>query len=95
MADIMTFSPAQAQESEPAFRIRPHNLEAEQAVLGGILVDNEAFHRAAEFLTAEHFYEPVHARIWSMCAQRIGRPRRWSMSVTMPSRSMTWRSSAA
>lgn len=50
------------QDNEPAFRVRPHNLEAEQAVLGGILVDNEAFHRAAEFLTAEHFYEPVHGR---------------------------------
>ncbi|HEX2529491.1 MAG TPA: replicative DNA helicase [Geminicoccus sp.] len=60
-------------EPESSFRVRPHNLEAEQAVLGGILVDNEAFHRAAEFLTAEHFYEPVHARIWAMCAQRIER----------------------
>ncbi|WP_035485617.1 replicative DNA helicase [Geminicoccus roseus] len=73
MAEIMIAPLPHGQDNEPAFRVRPHNLEAEQAVLGGILVDNEAFHRAAEFLTAEHFYEPVHARIWAMCAQRIER----------------------
>jgi replicative DNA helicase len=57
----------------PGMRVQPHNLEAEQALLGAILVNNEAFHRVSEFLKAEHFFEPVHARIFQACAERIGR----------------------
>jgi len=55
-----------------AMRVQPHNLEAEQALLGAILVNNEAFHRVSEFLRAEHFFEPVHARIYQACIDRIG-----------------------
>ena len=58
-------------EVAASFRTQPHNIEAEQAVLGAILVNNEAFHRVAEFLRQEHFYEPVHGRIFGTCAQRI------------------------
>lgn len=42
----------------------PHNIEAEQALLGAILMNNEAFHRAADIVTPEHFYEPVHRMIF-------------------------------
>ncbi|HWL71253.1 MAG TPA: replicative DNA helicase [Geminicoccus sp.] len=73
MSSLADMKASASEEASTGFRVRPHNLEAEQAVLGGILVDNEAFHRAAEFLTAEHFYEPVHARIWTICQQRIER----------------------
>src|SRR3712207_6274992 len=59
-------------EAAASFRIPPHNVEAEQAVLGAILVNNEACHRISEFLRPEHFYEPVHGRIFATCAQRIG-----------------------
>ena len=47
------------------FRTQPHNIEAEQALLGAILINNEAYHRVSEFLRAEHFYEPVHGRIFA------------------------------
>lgn len=40
-----------------------HNIEAEQAVLGAIIGNNEALHHA-EGLKAEHFYHPVHAEIF-------------------------------
>ena len=60
-------------EAPAAFRVQPHNIEAEQALLGAILVNNEAYHRVGEFLRAEHFFEPVHARIFECCAVRIGR----------------------
>ena len=40
----------------------PHNLEAEQAVLGAILIDNETFYRVA-FLEPGHFFEPLHQTI--------------------------------
>jgi len=68
-----TDDPKANGERLPGLRVQPHNLEAEQALLGAILVNNEAFHRVSEFLRAEHFFEPVHARIFQSCADRIGR----------------------
>ena len=56
-----------------SIRTQPHNLEAEQALLGAILINNEAFHRVAEFLQPDHFYEPVHQRLFAACAERIGK----------------------
>jgi len=47
------------------FSTKPMNIEAEQALLGAILINNEAYHRVAEFLRQEHFHEPVHGRIYA------------------------------
>src|ERR1700738_5072878 len=44
----------------PAFRTAPHNIEAEQSLLGAILVNNDAFYRVSDFLEQKHFFEPVH-----------------------------------
>lgn len=61
-----------AGAKEPvAFRQAPHNLEAEQALLGAILVNNEALDRVSGFLTAAHFYDPLHARIFETLATLI------------------------
>ncbi|NVJ99353.1 MAG: replicative DNA helicase [Alphaproteobacteria bacterium] len=46
------------------YRQPPHNLEAEQALLGSILVNNEAAQKVQGFLQPEHFFEPVHGRIY-------------------------------
>lgn len=46
------------------FRETPHNLEAEQALLGAILVNNEAIARIQDFLLAEHFINPAHQKIY-------------------------------
>ena len=54
------------QAAEPAFRAPPHNIEAEQALLGAILVNNEAFYRVSDFLEPKHFFEPVHRRIYEL-----------------------------
>ncbi len=51
----------------------PHNFEAEQALLGAILINNDAYNRVSEFLFAEHFYDPVHGRIFAACATLIER----------------------
>jgi replicative DNA helicase len=51
---------------EPAFRTAPHNIEAEQALLGAILVNNEAFYRVSDFLEPKHFFEPIHQRIFEL-----------------------------
>ena len=54
--------------AEPAFRVQPHNIEAEQALLGAILVNNEAFYRVSDFLEPKHFFEPIHQRIFELAA---------------------------
>ncbi|MDB5538712.1 MAG: Replicative helicase [Devosia sp.] len=58
-------------EDEKGFRLAPHNVEAEQALLGAILVNNEAFYRVSDFLIPEHFYEPIHRTIYEVLAKII------------------------
>jgi len=45
-------------------RIPPQNLEAEQSVLGGILLDNQALNGALEILTARDFYSEAHRKVF-------------------------------
>ena len=54
-------------------RLAPFNLEAEQAVIGAILTNNEALNRVGEYLRPEHFYEPVHQRIYQAILSQIDR----------------------
>src|SRR5688572_8305769 len=56
---------------EKSFRLAPHNVEAEQSLLGAILVNNEAFYRVSDFLVAEHFYEPIHREIYEIAGKII------------------------
>jgi replicative DNA helicase len=58
-------------EDEKSFRLAPHNVEAEQALLGAILVNNEAFYRVSDFLLPEHFYEPIHRTIYEVLGKII------------------------
>ncbi len=55
----------------PPPRAAPHNLEAEQGLLGAILFDNETYNRITPNLQERHFYDPVHGRIFAACAQLI------------------------
>ena len=55
----------------PLYREAPNNIEAEQALLGAILVNNDAFYRVSDFLLPEHFYEPVHREIYEVCGKII------------------------
>jgi replicative DNA helicase len=52
-------------------RTAPHNIEAEQALLGALLVHNEAFERVSTLLKPEHFYEGLHRRIYEVATQLI------------------------
>src|ERR1700743_2425615 len=63
--------PKQPAETSPLFRSAPHNIEAEQALLGAILVNNEAFYRVSDFLEHKHFFEPIHQRIFELAAGLI------------------------
>ncbi len=51
--------------------LTPHSIEAEQALLGAILYDNEIFHRISAIVQAKHFYNPVHLRIFDSIATLI------------------------
>lgn len=52
-------------------RLPPSNLQAEQALLGAILANNLAYERVSEFLSADHFADAVHGRIFRAIARRI------------------------
>jgi replicative DNA helicase len=58
-------------DAEP--RALPHNIEAEQALLGALLVNNDIYDRVANLVQAAHFFDPVHARIFEVAAERIRR----------------------
>jgi replicative DNA helicase len=51
----------------------PANTEAEQALLGAMLINNAAYHRVAEFLLSEHFGNAVHGRIYAAIGKLIER----------------------
>src|ERR1700692_2254098 len=55
----------------PAYRSAPHNIEAEQALLGAILVNNDAFYRVSDFLEPKHFSEPIHQTIYETSSSLI------------------------
>src|ERR1700730_8295130 len=61
--------------SAPPYRTAPHNIELEQALLGAILVNNEAFYRVSDFLEPRHFFEPIHQKIYEVTASlvRVGK----------------------
>ncbi|MFA4993734.1 MAG: replicative DNA helicase [Bdellovibrionales bacterium] len=56
-----------------AVRTPPHNIEAEQALLGALLVNNVVHEKICEFLEQDHFYDPVHGRIYGAIATLINR----------------------
>src|SRR5687767_8871209 len=64
-------SPEDSDQAPDPYRSPPHNLEAEQSLLGAMLVNNEAWDRVAGFLAPEHFFEAVHARIFEAAATLI------------------------
>lgn len=52
-------------------RETPHNIEAEQALLGAIFVNNEAFFRVSDFLEPRHFFEIIHQDIYELAGGLI------------------------
>src|SRR5205809_1303678 len=55
----------------PVYRSAPHNIEAEQSLLGAILVNNDAFYRVSDFLEAKHFFEPIHQTIFETAGSLV------------------------
>jgi replicative DNA helicase len=71
MAPLESVVRKQTDDPAATFRSAPHNIEAEQALLGAVLVNNEAFYRVSDFLNPEHFFEPIHQKIYQLARDLI------------------------
>lgn len=61
---------------DAGYRSVPQNIEAEQALLGAILVNNDAYYRVSDFLKPEHFQEAVHREIYKVASDMIRAAKR-------------------
>ncbi|MDG1457506.1 MAG: replicative DNA helicase [Pseudoprimorskyibacter sp.] len=67
-------TPVSSQEGQaPDTGTIPHSIEAEQQLLGAILTNNDVYDRIAGIIGAQHFYDPVHARIYETASARIAK----------------------
>jgi replicative DNA helicase len=55
----------------PDYRAPPQNIEAEQALLGAILINNEAYYRVSDFVEPRHFFHPLHQQLYELAASLI------------------------
>ncbi len=60
--NIPSIAPSDIEPTES--RSLPHNIEAEQSLLGAILVNNNTYEKVSDLLEPEHFFDPVHQRIF-------------------------------
>ena len=63
---IMSFIDDDTRSSRPTpgMRVPPHNLQAEESLLGAMLLSKDAISVASEKLVAENFYKPAHGHIY-------------------------------
>lgn len=54
----------------------PHSLEAEMALLGSVLFDNEAYAQIEVGLEPRHFFEPLHSRVWDYIRTSLDKGQR-------------------
>ncbi|MAB02318.1 MAG: replicative DNA helicase [Rhodobacteraceae bacterium] len=70
MTEISSLPNVTARSQEP-IDLAPHNIEAEQALLGALLINNDVYDRVANILNETHFFDPVHGKIFEVAASRI------------------------
>jgi replicative DNA helicase len=58
-----------------ALRVPPHSIESEQSVIGGLLLDNAAWDRIADFVNADDFYRYDHRIIFQHVVKLINNAR--------------------
>ena len=71
--------PLRTETSDPqllALKVPPHSVEAEQSLLGGLLLDNQAFDKIADLVNADDFYRDDHRRLFRHIAKLVdqGKP---------------------
>ena len=65
--------PTAVRDEEPVYRTLPHNLEAEQELLGVLMLDNRALEKVSDFLRPYHFFIPVHQRLYEAILKLVER----------------------
>jgi replicative DNA helicase len=76
MSAIFSASSGQPVDDEVArLRVPPHSVEAEQSVLGGLLIDNSAWDRASDLLTESDFYRFEHRHIYAAIGKLVNASR--------------------
>ena len=68
---VRKLNQAGRENAELHHREAPNNIEAEQALLGAILVNNDAYYRVSDFLKPIHFNEPLHRKIYELAGDTI------------------------
>jgi replicative DNA helicase len=63
--NVVTTRSISAELDEPRLRVPPHSVEAEQSVLGGLLIDNRVFDRLSDLVTESDFYSSEHRYIFA------------------------------
>jgi len=66
---------AAIEQSIDPLRLPPHSVEAEQAVLGGLLLDNNAWDKIADFISESDFYKADHRLLYQHVSMLIGAAR--------------------
>ncbi|CAB1369682.1 replicative DNA helicase [Denitratisoma oestradiolicum] len=77
MAQVRPFNPPQQLDSQlAALKLPPHSIEAEQALIGGLLLDNAAWDRIGDVVSEADFYRDDHRRIFRHIRKLVetGRP---------------------
>ena len=65
MSALLTAQSADPRDEVARLRVPPHSMEAEQSILGGLLLDNSAWDRAGDLLTDSDFYRYEHRLIYA------------------------------
>ncbi|HEY4475713.1 MAG TPA: replicative DNA helicase [Candidatus Paceibacterota bacterium] len=52
--------------AQPSLKLPPQNIEAEESVLGALMIDKDAIIKVADILLASDFYKPAHEKIYAM-----------------------------
>ncbi|PZO67044.1 MAG: replicative DNA helicase [Paracoccus denitrificans] len=73
MTELRAIDPHRALPDLPETPAVPFSIEAEQQLLGALLTNNEVFDSITRIVKSDHFYDPVHRRIFELCAERITR----------------------
>ncbi|MBV7410139.1 replicative DNA helicase [Maritimibacter sp. DP1N21-5] len=71
MNEVARIGEVKKESGDEIDALLPQNIEAEQQLLGAILTNNEVYDRIAQIIKPEHFYEPVHQRIFTRAMERI------------------------
>ena len=68
-------SAARNWEEQELLSVLPHNIELEQALLGGLLISNASYHHVSPLVRPANYYERLHGRLFEAIAISLPRIR--------------------